>query len=231
MKKYVLIFTAIILTLSCTKKEIGKDVSMTGFVKMITESGTELFDRQDIKVTVKGGSASTYTEPNGKFLFSGLNAGTPCGFDISKDGYGTVSTGNFSFIGDEKQGFIGFYTLYQTPTVELLSATLQYLNGAIYITGQITKTNQFRTIFYANDSADVSNLHYDYTSSSYGASGGTYTSFQNGIWIINNTYKPGTTLYIAVYFINLYDNGYYDPETGAFIHSSSKKAGVLKITL
>jgi hypothetical protein len=231
MKKYLLIFTAITLTLSCTKKEIGKDVSVTGFVKVINEAGSELFDRQDIKVTLKGGTATTYTDTNGKFLISGLNAGTSYGFDISKDGYGTVSTSNFSFIGDEKPGFIGSLTLYQTPTIELLNASLQYQNGVIFITGQITKTNQFRTISYANDSADVSDLHYDYGSYLSGASGSTYSSFQAGISLTNNTYKPGTTLYIAVYFSNLYDDGYYDRERGIYIRSSAKKAGVLKITL
>jgi hypothetical protein len=231
MKKYIILLTVLTLAISCTKEEEkGLDVSMTGFVKLINESGTELFERNGVKVTIQGSSTYTQTDKNGKFLFTGLKAGSPYSFDFSRDGYGTRSVTNYRFIGDEKPGLIGTVTLYQIPSIELKSASIQYQNNTISVSGQITPTVNFTTMAFANDSANVSDTHYDYWSGGYTYSGG-FSSFQLSVQLTNNTYTPGTTIYVAVYFYNYYDGGYWDSEKNLTIRSSAKKAGTLKITL
>ncbi len=230
MKKY-LILLAITLAAACTKKEIWPSVSVTGFVKLINENGLELLDKNDVIVTIKGSSSYVKTDKNGKYLLTGLKSETSYSFDISKDGYGTASTVDYKFIGDQKPGLINTITLYQEPTIELQSASLQYLNNVITITCQISPTNRFRTMAFANDSADLSDTHYDYNSSDYFYSGINYTSFQVSISLENNKYKTGNIIYVAIYFYNYYDSGYWDSETNKTRLSSANKEGVFKITL
>ncbi len=231
MKKTIILLTIIALSVACTKKEIWPTVSVTGFVKLVDESGTEVFDRNDITVAIKGSSSYTKTDKNGKYVFTGLQAGTSYSFDISKDGYGTASSFGYKFIGDQKPGLISTTTLYQVPTIELQSATIQYLDDVITISGQITPTNSFKIVAYANDSAAVSDTHYDYYSGSSIYTGFGYSSFQIGIPLNNSNYFPGTTVYVAVYFYNVSDNGNWDSEMNNYKYSSGKKAGLLKITL
>lgn len=230
MNKYIILLIVITLSISCTKEERGLDVAITGFVKLIDEGGVELFEKNDVKVTIQGTSGYVNTDKNGKFLFTGLNAGTPYGFDFSKDGYGTVSSGNYKFIGDQKPGLISTVTLYQMPEIELKSASLQYLNNTITIMGEISQTDFYKVRAFADDSANVSDSYYDYASYSYSASGMGFTNFQLSISLMNNNYSPGTTIYIAVYFYNYYDNGYWDSDK-KLKYSSAEKVGTLEITL
>jgi hypothetical protein len=231
MKKINIFLMLLLLVAACTKEDKGLNVSVTGFVRLIDQEGYQVYDRNNVKVSLQGSTISTQTDQNGKFLFTGLEAGKEYGFDFSKDSFGTVSFSGYKFIGDAKPGLISNVTLYQIPQIELISATLSYSNNYIEINGKISQTNSFSIMAYANDSSNVSDSHYDYVSYSNYYQGTNFTTFFISIPVTNNTYPAGTVVYVGVYFHNFYENGYIDPKTNRAVHSSSVKAGTLQITL
>lgn len=232
MKKYIILIIIFTLAISCTKEETGLDVSITGFVRLINQNGLDLFEKNDVKVSIQGTSHYAQTDKNGKFLFEGLKAGSPYSFDFSKDGYGTKGIGKYKFIGNQKPGLISTVTLYQMPEVVMQSASIEYVNKFISISGQITPVNNHKLQAYANDSINVSESHYDYSSYQYSVTGGiNITSFSISIPMTQNTYKPGTVIYVAIYFYNYYEENYWDQEKLLWRRSSAKKVGVVNITL
>jgi hypothetical protein len=231
MKKIYIFLMLLLLIAACTKEDKGLNVSITGFVKLIDLDGSQVYDRHNVQVSIQGSTLSAQTDQNGKFLFTGLDAGKEYGFDFSKDSFGTVSTLGYKFIGDAKPGLISSITMYQIPQIELISATLSYSNNTIYINGTISETNYFSVRAYANDSSNVSDSHYDYSSYANYYAGTNFTTFFIGIPLDNNYYPAGTLIYVGVYFHNYSDNGYTDPKTNQMVYSSSVKAGTLQITL
>ena len=231
MKKYIVLLAAAALAIACTKEESGLNVSITGFVKLVDTSGVELIDKKDIKVSVHGSSTSTKTDMYGKFLFTGLKAGAVYAFDYYQEGYGTVAYGNYCFVGNQKPGLAGNVTLYQQPKVDLLSSSVSYDGSTIIVQAKTTPTRRLRMCGYVNDSANVSDSHHDYESYFYSISGYDVTSFYYTIPLSNTSYKPSTTIYVAIYFYNSFDGGYYDLDKKKWLYPSSKEAGVLKVTI
>lgn len=231
MKKFLFFLVLIPLFISCNKEEIGNKVSITGFVKLINEQGDEIFDKNKVTVTIEGTSSSTKTDNYGKFLFKGLKAGKPYAFVFSKDSFGTISSAKYQFVGDAKPGVISIQNLYKLPTIEVSNTSIEFKNNDILIKGEMSLTSNYRIRCFANDSVDVSNTHYDYASFFYSGSA-TYPVFDYfSSYIDVESYKPGTTYYVAVYFFNCFDTGYYDGEKKQTLYSSAKKVTTLKITL
>ncbi len=226
MKKLA-IFVVFILSLSCSKDEKGLKISITGFVDLIDESGNDLFKKDSIRVTVQGENISAITDQNGKYLFTGLEAGKLYSFDYTRVGYSSKSVLNQQFIGEGRPGLIGTVTLYQFPTTKLLNDTIENIGDYLYITGQTDSFNNLAVNVFLNDSDDVSLTHFDYQSYYHLISGYNMTYFNTYITIPQNSYPTGTTLWLAIYFYNYYevDNSFSEKIT------SGKLVGVLKYTL
>lgn len=232
MKKYILLLVIAALAIACTKEESGLNVSITGFVSLVDTSGVEVIDKKDVTVNIHGASTSTKTDKYGKFLFSGLKAGAVYSFDYSKEGYGRVVDGTYRFVGDQKPGLARTIKLYQQPKTEMLSSTISCNGSGIAVYPKTTRAELLRIFGYVNDSPDVSDLNYDYCQEIYSGHGLVDASlYYDRISLANTNYKPGTTVYVAIYFLNYYDQGYYDLDKNMTLYSSAKKAGVLKITI
>jgi hypothetical protein len=234
MKKYLPLLIVCLIVSSCTKDEKGLNVSITGFVNIINDYGLNVYDRSNVKVSVQDTIdtiATTTTDINGKYLFTGLKAGSSYNIGITKENYGTITSYNNEFIGDQKPGLISTVTLYKIPSYELTNATLESEpSGSIFINLLVTETNVCAIVAYANDSSNVSDSHYDYSRSLLYTGGTKLTNFWFSMFPSVN-YSPGTKMYVAVYFFNYYDPGYYNSELNHFIYSSAKKVGAYVITL
>jgi len=227
-KRNRFIFLLFILV-SCTKVETGLNISITGFVRLIQEDGKEQFNRDSASVSVKESTIISQTDSNGKFTINDLIAGKTYSVRIEKEGYGIATHTGIQLVGDQEPGFIGIINLYQYPSIQLSSATLSYAYQSIQINGVISESDDFLAMCYLNDSEDVNESHYDLTS-------GIHSMVWNETHLsvsvpINNTYIPGTKLYVAVYFYNPNEPSSYDYNTHLYYYTSGKKAGVFNITL
>jgi len=211
---------------SCTK-ETGNNISIVGFVKLVDENGVELINREGVFVKAKTASSSGTTDLNGRFQLNKLVAGNVYSLEFSKESYGTVSTNTPKFVGDQKPGLISNVTMYQIPTASLINPSIQNQNNVLTVKGEVSpfRDNYLYVMAYANDSLEVSETHYDYKTWDFNpAGGGTYQNpFSLNIYLDNNTYVAGTTLYISIYFYNPLDYG--------SVRSSGKKVGNLQIKL
>ena len=229
----MILFT--IFFISCSKVENGLDVSVTGYVRLFGEKGSEIFNRQDVRVSEKGTSIETFTDENGKYLIAELRAGNRYNFEFSKDSFGTKKINDIQFIGEGKPGLLNTISLYGIPSYELVSATLTYESSRIRVSGITTEADNYKLTAYINDNSNVSDTHYDsYTDYSLMPIGRKFTSLNFFINLYDVNYAPGTTVYIAIYFYNYYEPeySYYEPDLKAIRLSSGKKASmILLITI
>jgi hypothetical protein len=227
------ILVVLLIFSSCTKtEEDGLDVTVTGFIKLIDYNGLEVIDKSGANINIYGSSETKTTDSNGKFVFSGLNAGTTYKFNYSKNNYGTKNMAESgTFYGDQTSGLLNTVTLYQKPDVNFKEATVSYNNSSITIYSTIANSSYFACVAFAKDSSNVSDTNYDY-SSSYYYYAGTYTNIGNSISLTGNNYPAGTTIYIALYFFNYYEDYYYwDNEFNTFRITSGNNVGIYQVTI
>jgi hypothetical protein len=234
MKKYIPLLIVCLIVSSCTKDEKGLDVSITGFVNMIDDYGFNVYDRSNVKVSIQDTIdtiANTTTDINGKYLFTGLKAGSLYNISMSKQDYGKITAYGNEFIGDQKPGLISTVTLYKIPSYDLTNATLESEpSGEIFINLLFTETDICAIGAYINDSSNVSDSHYDYSSRFSYTGGPKMTNFWFST-LPSINYSPGTTMYVAIYVFNYYDPGYFNSKLNHFIYSSAKKVGAYEVTL
>lgn len=226
MRKY-LSFLIIALTLiSCKKEQVGLDVSVTGFVRLIDQAGQNV-ERNGVTVKIHDNPVSTLTDINGKFVFDHLKAATNYRFDFEHDGYGSKTSDQYSFIGEQNPGVIRAVTLYEQPSVEILTTKTEKINSSVLISGTLSEASNLCITGYPGLSPDVTDIKYYKTAGTinfYSTNGKTF-SFH-----LSTLNLPTGTLYLALYLSNYYENPEYDPILGISRRSSAKKAVVLQIT-
>lgn len=212
---------------SCTKDDEPL-ASVVGIVNLVDDSGFNLINRSGVTVTSLNNGVSTSTNDRGKYVMS-LKIGTTYEFQLTKEGYGSVFLANCDFLPGPKSNLMREVTLYQVPLHTLVSSEFKYENYKIIFKGTASSSKPFNSVFYINDSVDVSDTHYDYMVQRYGTNG---NSFEHILMIQNTAYKSGTTVYGVLYFNNSFELPAYDNYTKARYYTSSKKVSeVLSIIL
>lgn len=219
------------LFISCTKTtEINGSVSIVGLIKLIDENGKDNNHRSGVLVNLKDKDISVYTNENGLFLLSSLSPGVSYKLSYSKEGYGSLSNATGKYIGDQKPGYMGTITLFQIPLVELQNPSIGYSNDFVTITGDLANSdNVCKYQVYVNDSANVSEVHYDYSVSGLTWLGSTF--FETRVTLNDHKYASGTKIFVAVYFVNSSDYGYRDIESNRNVYSSGKRVAYLSKTI
>jgi hypothetical protein len=232
MKKYTILLMIFFLIYSCITEETGLHVSVIGYVNLIDEAGVELLRNDSVQVSIEGSDVVKTTNETGKYIFTGLNAGAHYDFHFVKNGYGSKSILDRQFFGEGKPGLNNTIVLYQIPKNEMLDASVGYNDNSITVSGHTSGNYPFKVLAFANDSAEVSRTHHDF-SSDYGQTSPDY--FIVSFSVPENSYISGTILYIAIYFYNQseFSSG-YNYEKWQYDYSnltSGKEAGVLRIEL
>lgn len=229
MKRIFLIISVLILSVSCTKEETGLDVSITGFVRLVSVTG-EHVTREGITVAIQGNNTRAETDENGKYLFTGLKAATKYAFDFSEPGYGNKCTEPRSFIGNQRPGFINPVFLFQQPSIVLENPVIRRRIGSIEITGSITPVKKYGISAYIGDSSNVSAENSDYSSPVVIYSSDLNHTLINLAYSTSHmTYPAGTEVYVALYFFNGFEETtFWDPGEKRYRRTSETKAAVLK---
>ncbi len=206
---------------------------MIGFVELLDGSGNEIVDKSGVKVSLENTSYSAITDKNGRYEFRDIQAGTYF-ITYTKEGFGTYKRYNCQFVGGRIPDLVNETILYEFSSVEILNIEMNVEGDRIIISGEITESRLFSLQSFINDSADVSNTHYDYTSDrfSYYSSIFPYSSFNFSYDLNFITYQSGDEIFIVLYSSNGKDSGYYDYETGMHIYPTlTKTSEILSFTL
>jgi hypothetical protein len=221
--KTLVICSIIIFFAGCDKnEEIFFKGNIVGFVSLVDESGNEIEDKSGVNVSMEG-LANTITNNIGRYEFSDVPAGT---YKIiyDKTGYGTYKRFNYQFIGGNVPAVVPETSLFVLPDIEILSLDISFEDNRIYVSGTIPVTNQLAFQIFINDNPDVSNLKHNHYTSLAMYCCIARTNFSQVINLSDTPYSPGDTIYLAVYFRNYYDIGwYFDYEYEKTIYSSYRK--------
>lgn len=229
LASYILIFL-----FGCDKNE--EDIflvgDIVGFVSLIDETGNGVEDKSGVNVSIEGLARSAKTNKEGRFELSNVPAGT---YNIiyEKNGYGLYKRFGYQFIGGNIPALLQETVLYEQPTIEIQNLDISFNDNMISISGEITESKYFTVQTFINDSSNVSNVNYDYTTYRQTYSGWAYTQFSQQIYLSETPYSLGDKIYLVVYFMNPdEERGYYDYEKEQHIYTSFKKAsGVIDFNL
>lgn len=222
--------TIFLLLLGCGKKEnVTLKGNIVGFAGLVDENGVQIRDKEGVTVKIENTSNTVNTDQNGRFEFSNISAGT-YNLTYSKEGFGIYKRLSYQFVGGNEPGVLDKITLYQVPSVEIQNVNVSYADSVLDITGTLSEIGQCNIVYYLNDSADVSNEHYDYSYKSKYCCLPTHDISD----YINLPLDPlyyAHSVYMIIYLANYYDNnGYFDYVNQKYILSSAKKASdVIKI--
>ena len=233
MKKYLLIITAVILAISCSKTEQGINVSVMGFVNLVDTSGNNVSDAENVKVAIAGTSTSVLTNTYGKYEFTQLEPGTAYSFQFSKYGFGDQSSGSYRFVGPGEPGLVNTQIMYQVPEIKVISDSVRYDNTyqAVFVYVTIAGSYAYKFNAYAKNSPDVSENNYDRTYYGIGVWGLPSNTISYQIPMSSSFYPSGTKVYVALYFYNYYEQGIFDQSKNTTVYTSGHKVGVLEFTL
>lgn len=228
MKRIILVTSILLFSLSCSKEEKGLEVSVTGFVRLVTETGEQV-SKNGIRVNIPENHDWTETDEKGKYLFTSLKAATNYSFEFTEPGYGYKCTAQKSFIGNQKPGFIDPVLLYQQPSVMLENAVVRRQNGSVELTASVRASNHLGLMVFFNDSNSISEKDFDYSNTYiYNSSG--MTSINLAFSTMHMSYTAGTEIYLAIYLFNAFEEQYYNPVEKTSGRTSLKKAAILKFT-
>jgi hypothetical protein len=224
----VLILAAVAWTISCDSDE--QQVSplkgqLIGFVKLYDEEGVEIFERSNVKVTANE-NRSTLTDQGGRFEFTNIEAGNYI-FQYEKEGFGAYKQFNVQFAAGNKPGVISNIRLIELPGIEITQVDAQVTGDrTISISGEFEEVDSYTLVYYVNDSSNVSNIKFDYSSSSSFCCF-PVTRFADQIYLHDDLFHYGQKVYVAIYAASK-GNGnsafsYYDYANRKYVNPAVKK--------
>ncbi len=132
---------------------------LTGFVKLYNKDGYLLDDKSGVNVTI--GEQSTYTDPAGKYLLSGIPMGSYL-VKYSYEGYSNdsnlvaITPGEIPIF-NAKSG-----TLCEYPDVEITNLEFKVDSNRIELNGTLSKPfSVFNLYLFISDSPNVTYNNYD----------------------------------------------------------------------
>lgn len=224
--KIVIISNIFLLLLGCNKNEenIFLKGKIVGFVNLVNEAGEEIENKSGVNVLIEGLEISANTNENGRYELTNVPAGT---YNIiyNMTSYGSYKRFGYQFIGGNLPAFLDETALFEQPGVEIQSLDISFNDNMITISGTISETNQYAVQIFMNDSTNVSNLQYDYTTYKSSYSGSKYTQLSQSIFLTETPYSFGDKVYIVIYFINAFEElGYFDNINEKQVYTSYKRA-------
>jgi hypothetical protein len=221
--KILLLLNIIAFFLGCDKNQDAKELSgnIVGFVRLIDENGNIVQDKSGVNVSIEGLNMSANSNVDGWFELADIPAGS---YNIiySKTGYGTYKRFGYQFIGGDVPALLNETTLFEPFNIEIQNIDISFIGNAIEIKVELAEPSSFGCRTFFSDSSNVSNLNYEYISGTYIYIGG-FTQFSQNIYLDETPYHLGDKVYLAIYFFNPGDCGYYDYEKGKDIYTSYKK--------
>jgi hypothetical protein len=212
-----------LLFMGCSKEEhVSLSGNIVGFVNLIDENGNNVNDKSGVTASIDQLNRSAISDLNGRFELNGIPAGT-YNITCNKEKYGTTTIYSYQFIGGNIPSIIYERTLYEIPKTEVLSLDAIISNHMLNISGQFSKEpTQYSLQIFINDSSNVSNLNYDYTSV---RTRNFHSSehFEESLYLPEDQYNSGDKIYLVMYLLNPKDWGYYNYEKQESIISTYKK--------
>lgn len=233
IKILVALHTLVFLS-GCDKNEekIFIKGNIVGFVNLIDERGNEVDDKSGINVSMEGISSSADTNEDGRFELTDVPVGT-YNLLFDKPGYGVNKRFSYQFIGGNVPALLPATTMYEQPKTEIKSLDITFDNNMINILGKTTETDRYSFEIFINDSSDVSNLNYDYSTGRYSVCCSPMTQFSGSIYLSDTPYSAGKEVYLVIYFVNPHESmAYYDYNEEKYVFGSYKKVtDAIKLTL
>ena len=162
-------FVFAVLLISCTE-EFELEGSITGNIKLRQIDGLS-YSLKDISVLLESGEVvtETYTDESGIFEFRNIKKGN-YKLTFSKEGFGSRTIENFTYLGFGKNAVIENITLFQIPKVDFLDAKFSLKGnqgGYTIVEGFVTSApgtagELHLSLFFAR-TANVDNENYTYS--------------------------------------------------------------------
>ncbi len=224
--KILIALHTLVFLSGCDKNEekIFIKGNIVGFVNLIDENGNEVDDKSGVNVSIEEISASVDTNEDGRFELADVPAGT-YNLIFNKTGYGINKRFSYQFIGGNVPALLSETTMYEQPKTEIQSLDITNDDNMINILGNTLETDRYSFQIFLNDSSNVSNLNFDYSSGRNTICCLPMTQFSGSIYLGESSYSSGDEVYLVVYFVNPYDElAYYDYKEEKYVYSSYKKA-------
>lgn len=199
--------------------------SISGFVYLYEENGTQIKDRSGVKVSIESRNNFAYTNKDGRYSIENVAAGI---FNIvyEKEGFGLSKKIAHEFVGGG-DAYLYSIELVKLPSFNVTSLSINKFETQppyLSIRGSISDArNYYRNVilFYGKNEA-VSNDPKNYLlyntiyvysdSSSFGYSFNDYKQY-----FLDAGFSPGESVYVAAYSVsNYYWGGAPDPVTGRY---------------
>jgi hypothetical protein len=212
----------------------GGTSDITGFIKLIDETGTVQTDNSGILVSADGTSHVSATDVNGKWTLAAMQTGT-YSFTFSKSGYGTIK-GSFEIVGGGSPTiYYGTQELLKVPTYTVANLAATVTSSLVTLNGTFSSalpSARNARIFIGKTASVTANnpSSYSYTAVPTVSSDGSGFSF-SPYNLAAYGIPSGTTVYAVAYGANtsFYFNGgtyyslsegYTDPTTGNFVYTN-----------
>jgi hypothetical protein len=216
-----LIIVAMLVLSGCQEETItgGGKGDIMGFVALLDETGFEIKDKSNIKVTLDD-NHSVVTNASGRFDFKDVEAGT---YHVlfEKEGFGSVKRFNFIFTGGNVPGIISDVNMVDLSDITILSKQVETSSNAVTVSGTMSNTDQYYFVYYFYDKQDAEISEYI---NSYGTTYccGPVTTFTHSVA------APTTSpLYIACYAVSMANKdgryNYYDYEKARSVNPAVKQ--------
>ena len=227
---FILLFFFLI---SCEKEiEHGLNVSVTGFGTLYDINGKKALNHAGIDVSVFDDNKHTATDEYGKFTISGLDAGNPYKFKLSKVEYGDCITKEYIFFGNHEAGYIGEQKLFAKPTNKLsnIEVTYDYAYNKYRISLDIDSASSYCLFIFVNDSNTVTNEHFDdyFIKSNPYSLGYSYSNIKTGINTNELEYTNIDKFYIRMYLANYYE---YAAKARSDMHTWVEASDIIAVPL
>jgi hypothetical protein len=195
--------------------------SISGFVYLYEEDGSQTIDKSGVKVSIEGRNNYAYTNSDGRFSLQNVAAGI---FNIvfEKEGFGMNKVIAREFIGGG-DAYLYDIGLYKFPSFNVKSLNLTIVtNQPPYLTmsGNLSDARNYPRylIIFFGKNENVNNdpknyLYYDITDAGPGSS--SYSSSIYYKWfLLQSGFNSGETVHVAAYSTSYDYWGVYDPITG-----------------
>lgn len=211
--------------------------NIIGFIRLQDVYGNNMYTNlAGSTVTLDGPAGftvSTTTNADGRYQFTGINAGT-YSITVVKAGFGTDNIDRVSFVGGSIPTLVSSITISQLPTFAVSTLTAAQSGTSIVVSGSINNATANKSTIgvFIGNSASVSSNTANYiafkdVSTTVGANTFAFTLTAQVLADIG--IPTGSTIYFKAYAINTNNStssGYTDPSNGRRIYTAIDTVGI-----
>jgi hypothetical protein len=227
MAKYFISFLVLLSFLTGCTDQTNSPVltgSMTGFVILYNEDGSEANNFSGVYVTLEGTNHFGVSDSSGKFLIQNVSAGI-YNIVFSKEGFGTYKIIAQEFTGGG-EAYYGYIYLSKVPSftvqsISVLDSLFSYIHDIICTLSDTQ--NYYRNIIAFLGHQNVSEKPADYLTTkggliNMGSSVGHIYIYRE--FLLSHGFNVGDSVYVMVYPISNEYSTYPDPNTGRYYYVS-----------